>query len=90
MSDLATIGPAALPRLERAELVGNRRTFREIAEALGCTERSIYTLVDKHHIPYVRLLNKRFADPADIRNAILRDQSNTPARSRGRPRRAAS
>jgi excisionase family DNA binding protein len=70
-----------------AELIGNRWTYQQIAAALGCTERAIYMLVDKHRIPYVRVLSRRYVDPKAVRAALLRDQANTPACGRGRPRR---
>ena len=69
-----------------AELVGDRRTLQQIATALGCTERAVYSLIDRHRIPYLRVLSKRYVDPKDIRDALLRDQSNAPTRGRGRPR----
>jgi excisionase family DNA binding protein len=68
-----------------AELIGNRRTYKQLAAALNCSERAVYLLVDKHKIPFIRVLNKRYIDPADFRHALIENQSNTSARGRGRP-----
>ena len=89
MSDSLDIMPATAPALPLSELIGNRRPLQQIAAALKCTERSVYNLVDRYRIPYVRVLNKRYLDPKDVRDALLRDQGNAPVRRRGRPRRAA-
>ena len=78
--------PLAGPPPERAEIVGSRWTFQQVAAALGCTERSVYALVAELQIPFVRVLNKRFVDPSDIRAAIERRRVNAPARTPGRPR----
>jgi hypothetical protein len=71
------------------ELIGNRWNYQQIAAALGCTERAIYMLVDRYSIPYIRVLNRRYVEPKAIREALLRDQINTPPRGRGRPKKAA-
>ncbi len=82
--------PLAGPPPARAELVGQRWTFQQVAAALGCTERSVYALVAELQIPFVRVLNKRFVDPGDIRAAIERRRLNTPPSRRGRPRKGAA
>ena len=82
--------PFAGPPVERAEIVGSRWTFQQVAAALGCTERSVYALVAELQIPFVRVLNKRFVDPGDIRAAIERRRLNTPPSRRGRPRKGAA
>jgi hypothetical protein len=46
-------------------------------------------LVDRYKIPYIKMLNRRYVDPADIHTALLRDQANVPPRRAGRPRKAA-
>ena len=81
--------PLAGPPPERAEIVGQRWTFPQVAAALGCTERSVYSLVAELKIPFVRVLNKRFVDPGDIRAAIERRRVNAAPRTRGRPRKTA-
>ncbi len=88
MTDLSALPPLAAPPT-RADLVGNLWTFGEIAAALGCTERSIYNLVDQFRIPYVRVVGKRLVNPSDVRAALAKQQHNAPARGRGRPRNAA-
>jgi hypothetical protein len=75
--------------LSIADIVDDRRSFAEIATAVGCTERSVYNLVARHQIPFIRLLSKRYARPADIREALLRDETNRSPRARGRPKAAA-
>jgi hypothetical protein len=77
---------AAVIAAIRASLIGNRQPFQQIAEAIGCSERAIYMLVDRYRIPYIKVLNRRYVDPADIHKAALRDQANSPPRGRGRPR----
>jgi excisionase family DNA binding protein len=74
----------------RASLIGNRHSYQQIAEALRCTERAVYMLVDRCRIPYIRVLGKRYVDSNDILQALLRDQANSPPRSRGRPRKNAA
>jgi hypothetical protein len=68
------------------EIVGNRRTIQQIAAALRCTERSVYNLIDRHKIPFIKILDQRYVEPKDIRTAVLKEQQNVPARGRGRPR----
>lgn len=79
------------PALTLAELVGARRTFREIAIAANKTERWVYRFVDEQRIPYIRLGGTRYVDPADVTAALLRERDNAaePPRGRGRPRKAA-
>ncbi len=79
--------PPAPPGL--ADLVGDLWTYQQLAAALGCSERSIYNLIDQLHIPYVRVLGKRLVKPADFRTALAKQQANTAPRGRGRPRKAA-
>lgn len=74
----------------RADLLGRDMwTYGEIAAALGCTERSVYNLVDQLRIPYVRVLSKRLVNPADFRAALAKQRANAAPRGRGRPRKAA-
>ena len=73
----------------RLAVIGPRKRFEEIAEAMGCSGRAIYLLVDKFRIPYIKVLNRRYVDPSDIQKALMRDEANTPARGPGRPRKAA-
>jgi len=72
-----------------AELIGNRWNYQQIAAAFGCTERAVYMLIDRYKIPYIRVLARRYVEPKAIREALLHDQANTPARGRGRPKRIA-
>ena len=69
-----------------AALIGNRWSLDRIARAMGCTERAVYKLIDRYHIPYIKLLSRRYIDPTDIQAAVLRKQANTGPRGRGRPR----
>jgi excisionase family DNA binding protein len=78
---------AAHPSL--SDLIGNRWSYQQIASALQCSERAVYMLIDKHRIPYVRVLSKRYVDPDAFRAALLSEQGNAPPRGRGRPRKAA-
>ena len=81
--------PLAGPPADRAEIVGGRWTLPMIAAALNCTERAVYDLVARLQLPYIRVLGKRFYDPADIRRALERDAQNR-APGRGRPRKSAA
>lgn len=90
MPDLHLIPDTPTPAA-RADLLGRDLwTYGEIAAALGCTERSIYNLVDQLRIPYVRVLGKRLVNPADFRAALTKQQMNTAPRGRGRPRKHAA
>jgi hypothetical protein len=48
-------------------------------------ERSIYNLVDRLNIPYVKLLNERLFDRDVVRAAILASGVSREPRRRGRP-----
>ena len=72
----------------RQSVMGNRQPYEQIAKAMNCTPRAIYLLVDRYKIPYIQILNRRYVDVADIQKAIVRQQANSPRRSRGRPRKA--
>lgn len=69
----------------RAELIGNRVTIEQTANALGVTERSIYNAIARHNIPYVKVFGVRYFKPEDLRAALVADH-NTAPRGRGRPR----
>jgi hypothetical protein len=86
----AVMDGAAVLASIRATVIGNRQPYKQIAEALGCTERAVRMLVDRYRIPYIRVINIRHVDPADIHTALLRDQANVPPRRPGRPRKAAA
>lgn len=73
-----------------AKIIGSRITIEQTAAALRCTPKSVYNLIDRHKIPFIKILDKRFIEPADIRTAVLKDQQNAPARGRGRPRKNAA
>jgi hypothetical protein len=68
-----------------ADLVGNRLTYAQIAAAFEVTERAVYMLVDQYKIPFIKVMNRRYVSPDDIRNAVTRVQANTPPRGPGRP-----
>ncbi len=80
---------AAILASIRVSIIGDRKPLKQIAEALGCSERAIYMLIDRYKIPYLKVLNVRHALPADIHAALLREQANSPPRGRGRPRKIA-
>jgi hypothetical protein len=85
LASAAQLTHPPIPPLGLTELVGNKLTFQQIAAALGCSERSVYNVVDQFRIPYVRVLGKRLVDPADFRAALAKQQANTAPRGRGRP-----
>jgi excisionase family DNA binding protein len=74
--------PAAI----RAQIVGNNVSIPNLARALNVTDRSIYNLIAKYRIPFVKVCNQRLLEPADFKAAVLRDQANAPPRRPGRPR----
>ena len=78
--------PDPKPAAIRAAVIGPRRPYEEIAQALGCSVRAVYLLVDRYRIPYIRVLNRRYLDPADIQAAAVRGEVNAEARGRGRPK----
>ena len=74
----------------RAKIIGNRESIPRLARALNVCERSIYNTIARYRIRTVKFLGKQYADPAAIGAALLREQSNAPARGRGRPRKNAA
>jgi hypothetical protein len=70
----------------RAELIGNRRSIGDLAAAFDVTERTIYNAIAHHSIPYVKVFNVRYLDPADLHRALI--AGNTAPRTRGRPTKA--
>ncbi len=88
LSSAAHLAALATPP-NLTDLVGDLWTYQQLAAALGCSERSIYNLIDQLRIPYVRVLGKRLVKPADFRAALAKQQANTAPRGRGRPRKAA-
>jgi hypothetical protein len=94
MSDLmtTTAPPPKAPDLVdrdaiRAKLIGNRRSIADLAAAFDVTERTIYNAIAQHAIPYVKVFNVRYLDPADLHRALI--AGNTAPRTRGRPKKAA-
>ena len=73
----------------RAKIIGNRESIPRLARALNVCERSIYNVIARYRIATVRFLGKQYVDPAAIGAALVREQSNTAPRGRGRPRNAA-
>ena len=71
------------------DLVGDLWTYQQLAAALGCSERSVYNLIDQLRIPYVRVVGKRLVNPAAFRAALAKQQANAAPRGRGRPRKDA-
>lgn len=49
-------------------------TYRAAAKVLGVTERTIWTLVDRHDLPAVRFGRSVRIDPADLRSFIERSK----------------
>jgi hypothetical protein len=74
------------PTAIRDALLSGTATFKEIAEALGVTERTVYRL----NLPFVRVAGKRRAVLAQAREKLMRHVhgGEPPPRRRGRPRRA--
>jgi hypothetical protein len=72
----------------RAAMIGDRITITQAAAAFDVTERSIYSAIEQHKIPYVKVFGVRYMAPADLRHALVLG-SNTAPRGRGRPRKAA-
>jgi hypothetical protein len=70
-------------------LLPNHVTIAQLALEINPTkppcERSIYNLVDRLNIPYVKLLNERLFDRDVVRAAILASEVNRQPRRRGRP-----
>jgi hypothetical protein len=86
--DTDTEDRTALP-LTLRDLIGNRKTTEEIAAAIDGTTRSVYNLVEKFKIPFIRVLNKRYYKPEDFAAALTRQEHNVSPRRRGRPREVA-
>lgn len=86
MSDLPP--DAAPPSL--ADLVGGLWTYQQLAAALNCSERAIYNEIARLNVPYTKILNRRYVDPAAFRAALAKQQHNTAPRGRGRPRKHAA
>lgn len=77
------VDPAVLEL--RQWLIGDNVTISNIAAALMVTERSIYQLLQKHHIPFVTIFGKRYISPASLEAVLLKPKTYA-ANSRGRPR----
>lgn len=76
---------------QQAPLLGNRLSIAKLAIALNpddppC-ERSVYNLVDRLNVSYVKVLNVRWYDPDEVRSAILAGEINRQPRRAGRPAR---
>jgi hypothetical protein len=76
-------------------LFPNRMTLQDIARAMrpgaprGACERTARNLMDRLHVPYVKLAGVRWYDRDAVRAALLGAEVNTAPRGRGRPRNAA-
>ena len=79
-------------------LFPNRMTLQDIARAVrpndprGACERTARNLVDRLHVPYVKLAGVRWYDRDAVRAALLAGEQGGRAsapRGRGRPRKAA-
>jgi hypothetical protein len=90
MSDLmittaVPAGPSPDADEIRSALIGDRISIAQAAAAFRVTERSIYNLIEAHHIPYVKVFAVRYMTPNDLRRALVGDENSAPRR-RGRPR----
>jgi hypothetical protein len=74
---------------QQSPLLGNRLNIPRLAIALNPTdppcERSVYNLMDRLNVPYIRVLKVRWYDPDDVRKAILAGEVNRQPRRPGRP-----
>jgi len=70
----------------RTAILGERVGLNDLAAALGITRRSVYDLIERHKIPYIRVLNRRYFNPAEVRRALESDVIHAQSRPRGRPR----
>jgi hypothetical protein len=74
---------------QQAPLLGNRLNIPKLAIALNPAdppcERSVYNLMDRLNVPYIKVLNVRWYDPDDVRKAILAGEVNRQPRRPGRP-----
>jgi hypothetical protein len=70
-------------------LLGNRLNIAGLAIALNPAsppcERSVYNLMDSLNVPYIKVLNARWYDPAQVKAAIMAREVNREPRRRGRP-----
>ena len=76
---------APSPTNIKATLLEGTATIAEIAQALGCSERTVYRM----NLPYVIVAGKRRAPLALARERIMAGVRNCdppPPRPRGRPR----
>ncbi|MBI5283128.1 MAG: helix-turn-helix domain-containing protein [Candidatus Solibacter usitatus] len=79
MQALAPAESAAAPRESKeAQGAGGLRTAKEIAAALGISDKTIYRLVKEGHMPYVRIQSGLRFRPAEI-EAWLESKSFQPA-----------
>jgi hypothetical protein len=74
---------------QRTPLLGNRLNIAKLAIALNPAdppcERSVYNLMDRLNVPYIKVLNVRWYDPDEVRNAILAGEITRQPRRPGRP-----
>jgi hypothetical protein len=73
----------------RTALIGDRISIAQAAAAFSVTERSIYNLIEAHHVPYVKVFGVRYMTPNDLRHALVGVENSAPRR-RGRPRKVIS
>ena len=62
-------------------LLGGTANFKEIAAALGCSERTIYRL----NLPYILVAGRRHAVLALAREKLMANMQRATRRRRGRP-----
>jgi hypothetical protein len=92
MSELMTTAASITADTEtaaiRAKLIGDKMTIAQLAAAFGVTDRAVYNAIEEHRVPFVKIFNVRYLEPSELRQALVKG-SNSPARGRGRPRKAA-
>ena len=69
----------------RSVIIGTRKTPAEIALALDCCERSIWNTIERHNVPYIKFLGRRYVEPRDIAAALLVQEVRRAPRRPGRP-----
>lgn len=73
----------------KADLLGGRVPFKEIAAALEYKdEQPVRKLVRELNIPYIIVDRRPHVLPQDVREALERRMVNGPQRGPGRPRKA--
>lgn len=76
----------------RAAVLGDRIDITTLARVFGCSERTVYAMIERFRLPFTKIAGRRFVPVTDIRAAFDRAAASreTAPRKAGRPRKSAA